>query len=627
MKRLFESACVVIIFTLASLSFAQLGLAETAIVRAAGDYRVAVRQGGIDSAAVLTRLPGGTEVEVLIRAGRFSQIRHGNTIGWILTAFLELPDTLVIVVEQPSAVAFVRAAYPERRGIDLPFGTELVLVEVLGAATEVALPPGEEGSEGTFVIPSHAVRTCHVNQAVSILQQRLRYLGYDVGTVDNQMGPRTRGAIRSFLQDQAIVPEISSPHCQAAIVSSAYDDSRTGLARPSDVSALDEALDFALAPDRVRRQLTELAHALEERDCEALIGLPDEVLRGASFEACSQDRDRVFQTERAARRFERNDCDRLAEIAPEYRQDYPLEDCQQNRERRTQTRLAQRLFETRDCSALAHVDAAYLGENTVAACEQLSARETAQAQFEQALADLRCDAAADLVQMIGGEDRVQNCRVEAQRAANTAALEEAMQASDCDQVRVLAQRLNQSWQYETCLFNSAMNADTAQEMFLAGALFDANSEQLRAREIYLELMRRFPQDELSVRAAIRLTALNDAAQRQEEQARMEAEALRLQREVEEARAAAAAAAREAQAAARTPAPIQQTRRSPCLHLAVGQTVRTPLEAERNAMAAFLNAGLYGAYLRIVGLNHNTGVAHLISTTTGRTLDLRCSDLR
>ena len=61
----------------------------------------------------------------------------------------------------------------------------------------------------------------------------------------------------------------------------------------------------------------------------------------------------------------------------------------------------------------------------------------------------------------------------------------------------------------------------------------------------------------------------------------------------------------------------------------GQTVRTPVNLSnvRNFLGSALRGRMYGAYLRVINVNHYTGIVHLRSTDTGRTLDMRCSDLR
>lgn len=82
---------------------------------------------------------------------------------------------------------------------------------------------------GSLRVGEHVwpIRLGHLNpmesapdQGVSGVQARLRNLGYDVGAIDNHLGPRTREAIRAFQRDNPplVVDGICGPRTRARLV-------------------------------------------------------------------------------------------------------------------------------------------------------------------------------------------------------------------------------------------------------------------------------------------------------------------------------------------------------------------------------------------------------------------------
>lgn len=183
-------------------------------------------------------------------------------------------------------------------------------------------------------------------------------------------------------------------------------------------------------------------------------------------------------------------------------------------------------------------------------CAQMADKRAAASAFLVALRAQDCDAAALLVaQVSNGESRLQTCRANARRAADARALAAALEAGDCDTVRRLAMTVEDAAAGPNCDLAQALASDSPRRMYLAAVQFDTAGDRDRARDIYTAVMTRFPDDDLALDAAKRLTAFADMAtmeQRQADQAAQQAAAVKAAED--RARAAEAAAVKAAQEA-------------------------------------------------------------------------------
>ncbi len=295
---------------------------------------------------------------------------------------------------------------------------------------------------------------------------------------------------------------------------------------------------------------------------------------------------------------------------------------------------ADQLFDAGSCVAFSQVDADYRQDRTQADCDA-HARETAQrAEIETALSAFDCDGASALASGVAGyENRIAECRATKERRANEARFATAMEAGDCTLVGELEQALGRSGSVDVCRFNAAMTADTAKKMFIAAARYDAGNDRARAKLIYTEILDRFPEDDISLQAAVRLTALNDLERSEQARREMEAEMARLKREAEEAQRKAEEARRaaaQAQAAAQRRAAADARAkpvRSPCAHVYRGKRVQIIPDAPNNAKQALgfiFQGGLYGTNFEVTGVGRSE--ATLYSLDTGRSFQMPCGQV-
>ena len=121
------------------------------------------------------------------------------------------------------------------------------------------------------------------------------------------MGPRTEAAIRAFREASGIPEPFSDPWCLNAVLSRLHTLSIRTNTTP-EAAVLEAAIEDLLTPETLRRQRRLAANWFEERNCEALRGLPAEALGDLTLENCVQARTREQQEQLAARYFQQRDC-------------------------------------------------------------------------------------------------------------------------------------------------------------------------------------------------------------------------------------------------------------------------------------------------------------------------------
>ncbi|MEM8980727.1 MAG: peptidoglycan-binding protein [Pseudomonadota bacterium] len=287
---------------------------------------------------------------------------------------------------------------------------------------------------------------------------------------------------------------------------------------------------------------------------------------------------------------------------------------------------AKTLFDQRDCAGFAQTDPAHRDGRTVEACEDLQRAEQLAAEIKTALSQGDCARAAELDandQAFGAE--IAQCKADAEERFLRAVFAQAQADGDCSKLSELERRLGEKGAASACKFNTALGSDSARRMYLAAAGYDAANERARARLLYTTLMEKFPEDDLALQAAMRLTALNDIARSEKAQAAMEAEVAKLRKKAADAKRAAERARKDAANAQRVRVQQAQKPPSPCRHLAAGQGIRYTIPSS-GAFDAFIKFSDYGSEFVILNLNHHTGWAHLRSLGTGKLLDVRCSNL-
>lgn len=180
-------------------------------------------------------------------------------------------------------------------------------------------------------------------------------------------------------------------------------------------------------------------------------------------------------------------------------------------------------------------------------CREAAERRATMASFETAIRDLNCDRAEELARSIQlNTGKVATCRATVKRNEETRLYRAAIEARDCEAVRKLAPSFNEPQAGADCDLSVALALDTPRRMYLAAVQFDTAGDRPRAREIYTAVMQRFPENDLALDAARRLTAFADMEKQERENAAMAAQQAEAIKAAEERAKAAEAAALEAQ---------------------------------------------------------------------------------
>lgn len=182
------------------------------------------------------------------------------------------------------------------------------------------------------------------------------------------------------------------------------------------------------------------------------------------------------------------------------------------------------LFVARDCVGFGQTAKSNRAAKTLKECEQLKAEEAQATSVRKALSAKKCDLAEQLDTTKKFTPKVTQCRYALQLLADKSALKLAMETGECGVVARLAPKLGESGKEELCKYNSVMASDNARPMFLAAATYEAKGNRDTAKLIYLEIMKRFPEDDLAIQAATRLTTISDIAANAAKQRQLEAQA-------------------------------------------------------------------------------------------------------
>ena len=286
-------------------------------------------------------------------------------------------------------------------------------------------------------------------------------------------------------------------------------------------------------------------------------------------------------------------------------------------------------------------------------CATAAQRRQILAQFDAALAAKNCTLAQNIADSISiSTKKPAECQKSVDYERDLAAYTAAKEGGDCAIVRDLATKFKEPDAGDDCELLLALSGDSPRVMYLRGIKYDTSGDHIRAKQLYLEIMTRFPEDDLAIDAANRLTALADlekadqaqaqaaaetaaaikaaearaaAAERAARKAADEAEKQRLaraaevrradqaQRDAQAAQQRAQAAQRQAQADADARARAQQPRRDPaCDRVYIGME--------------FKGGGLGIFRYRVQGMNPMTGRVTIRERDSGTTKEIRCSQV-
>ena len=235
----------------------------------------------------------------------------------------------------------------------------------------------------------------------------------------------------------------------------------TAVPAPVQVAAADPPVsDPTLEKARHAAELgVERAGALERSECERVKALDIEIGNGALYPACQA---RVDQAKRVVEQAKRQ-----AEL-------------QQKAALATERTAA---LERADCEQVKALDA-QIGSNAQAgACF---------ARIEQAKRD--------------ADQYARNALVAERKAA--------LDGLNCDAVKTLDAKLGDGDNFTKCSFQSVLQSGKARDLYLTAAKLDADRDRVPAKQLYRAIVDRFPQDDLALKAAERLTVISDQEARE-----------------------------------------------------------------------------------------------------------------
>lgn len=477
----------------------------------------------------------------------------------------------------------------------LPIGTSFIrqdLVSLDGKVTRFhyARVHGEPyiiADNGWTVCTPQDMRSDRKRNLIKIRQDCLLKKGLSVGQPDGVWGPKTNNAIDEVFSQFSIQRQSIPKLCQLELACKASLMS-IGLNRPKFL----EAARFASMSSEQKDLRSQAVRLLRDQRCEEAERIEENVTFGLDFEKCKEDRERWQLRLKAGEYFLAVQCEALAEIPVNLRGQYSLDECEQKRRTNEVSEKVRAALAKNDC-------------------------ETAR-QVAEGIAFFDGDIAAC-------ENRVKVSELERQ-------LGDAMAENNCVEVGRIEQALSMSGGQVKCDFNVVMTGTSPREMFLGATRYDAGNDRARAKLVYARLMERFPEDDLALQAALRLTALNDLERSEEARREMEAKMARLKREAEDAQRKAEEARRQAEraraeaerrAAAATTRPV----RSACSHVYRGKRVQIIPDAPNNAKQAIgliFQGGLYGTNFEVTGVGRSE--ATLYSLDTGRSFQMPCSQV-
>lgn len=163
-----------------------------------------------------------------------------------------------------------------------------------------------------------------------------------------------------------------------------------------------------------------------------------------------------------------------------------------------------------DCTAFAlAVPNLRLADRPEQNCERAAEIRDARKELADLLGRDDCDAADRLAEQYDfGRFGVNKCIERREKKARRARYFEAISANDCATLETLAKEFGNADTVTDCEVRKAETGD-ARQAYFAAVKFDTERDFGRAERIYRSIMSRFPDDDLALQAATRLTDLAD----------------------------------------------------------------------------------------------------------------------
>jgi outer membrane protein assembly factor BamB len=301
------------------------------------------------------------------------------------------------------------------------------------------------------------------------------------------------------------------------------------------------------------------------------------------------------------------------------------------------------LYATGKCTAYTAKAAGLPANERKTDCEKAATLRKQTAKYNQMLKDLECQKAEDFrtLNKVGSAFVERRCFATVKINAERAQYEAAKSILDCATIAQFEAKFSEVGAGDECIFQQALTADSARKLYFAAVKMDTSKRNDRAKQLYLEVMNRFPDDDLAIDSAKRLTQLGDQEERNDKDAKNAAALKAAQKALEQAKrtneeelrkakareAAAkrdadnarvrAAEARAREAEARAKANRQPSRNTSCDHVTVGQNF------------SVAGGGLFGmtGYFTVIGISRQGGLVTARIAGTDIQKQYRCSRVR
>lgn len=211
--------------------------------------------------------------------------------------------------------------------------------------------------------------------------------------------------------------------------------------------------------------------------------------------------------------------------------------------------------------------------------ERVCMRKSNNAKYLTALRDFKCEIADQIRKKsrVGELHEVQKCRKDSKLQVDLVAFEEAVAVGDCNTAAQLGRAIGKREAGADCTVSTVLRSQNPRRIYLAAAKFDSENDRSRAKKLYTEVMVSFPENDLAINAANRLTQLNDLEIVEQNQAQSAAALKAAQVALQKANADKAVAERKAARA------LEQARQQ--AKQAREQAEKAQLEADARAREA------------------------------------------
>ncbi|PCH92527.1 MAG: hypothetical protein COB84_10500 [Rhodobacteraceae bacterium] len=200
---------------------------------------------------------------------------------------------------------------------------------------------------------------------------------------------------------------------------------------------------------------------------------------------------------------------------------------------------AKNLFSSGNCKKYNAMHTDLKPADRLGDCKKAKQRRVARKNYFVALRNLDCETAETLRKASGGDWRdITSCQTKVKKHAEKAEYSAAKASKDCAKIRQLQGHFKDYGAADDCELTAAIETRNVRKIYLKAVKFDTSKDIKRARQLYLEVMDNYSEDDLAIDAANRLRELSDMLEQRKIQKRNEFALRAAKREAEIATKAA-----------------------------------------------------------------------------------------